>query len=121
MHPTFKRIKEAECDAILFLPDIENTDETTIQGLTYKERGDTIGHSELGNLYDILTFKQTGESSFSHKDHFRAILVCPYTYTEKLLKEGYLGMVSLVTTTSQEMFDEISGKIDILMDDNESN
>jgi hypothetical protein len=113
---TFKRIKEEKCDAILIMPSTTDPDETTIQGLTYKQPGDKIGGSSMGDLYDILTFKQTGENSFGFQDHFQAILVCPYTYTEKLFNEGNLGLVARVTTTSQDMVSRISRHIGELIE-----
>ena len=118
MERTFRLIKEQNCDAILFLPSTTADDETTIQGLTYKEPGESIGGSELGQLYDILTFRQTGEQSFGQKDHFQAVLVCPYTYSEKLLNEGYLGLVARATTTSRDMVERVSQRIGELIASN---
>jgi len=113
MHPTFKKIKEEKCDAISFLPSADKEDETTILGLTYKENGDNIGGSELGHSYDILTFKVTADDWV--KDHFEAILVCPYTYSEQLMMGGHFGLIAKRTTTSNEMVARVSNSIDKLI------
>lgn len=115
MDPTFKKIKEENCDAISFLPSSENEDETVIHGLTYKEKGDSIGGSVLGHSYDILTFRFFGDECI--KDHFEAILVCPYTYSEKLMQEGHFGLVARKTTTSIEMVTKVSKNIDKLINE----
>ena len=113
MHPTFKKIKEEKCDAISFLPSPDKEDETTILGLTYKDKGDNIGGSELGHSYDILTFKITDDDCV--KDHFEAILVCPYTYSEQLMTGGHFGLIAKRTTTSDDMVARVSKSIDKLI------
>jgi len=113
MHPTFKKIKEEKCDAISFLPSHEKEDETVILGLTYKEKGDNIGGSELGHSYDILTFQLTEEDCI--KDYFQAILVCPYTYSEQLMMGGHFGLIAKRTTTSDDMVGRVSIAIDKLI------
>lgn len=118
MKQPFNLIKEQKCDAILILPSIENKNETSIQGLTYKEPGDKIGGSQLGDLYDIVSFRQTGDEDFGDSDHFQAILVCPYTYSEKMFNEGYLGLVARATTTSQDMVERVSMRIGELIESN---
>lgn len=114
MNPTFKKMKEAACDAICFLPDSESVENIVIQGLTYKEKGDIIESSVMGDSYDIITFRQT-DGEFHSKDHFDAILVCPYTYGDKLMSEGYYGVVAKRTTTSSDMVNLILQRIDDLI------
>ena len=118
MKQPFNLIKEQKCDAILILPNIENKNETSIQGLTYKEPGDKIGGSQLGDLFDIVSFRQTGDGEFGDADHFQAILVCPYTYSEKMFNDGYLGLVARATTTSQDMVERVSMRIGELIESN---
>ena len=114
MNPTFKKMKDAQCDAICFLPDSESAENIVMQGLTYKEKGDTIGSSVMGDSYDIITFRGYNGEYFN-KDHFDAILVCPYTYGDKLVNEGYYGVIAKRTTTSSDMVNLILQRIDDLI------
>ena len=118
MKQPFSLIKAQECDAILILPSIDKPDETNIQGLTYKEPGDKVGGNEMGDLFDIVSFRQTGEEQFGDLDSFQAILVCPYTYTEKMFEDGYLGLVARCTTTSKEMVERVTMRIGELIASN---
>jgi len=114
----FSLIKAQECDAILILPATDKPGETSIQGLTYKEPGDKIGGSELGDLFDIVSFRQTGDEEFDDLEHFQAILVCPYTYSEKMFEDGFLGLIARVTTTSKDMVERVTMRIGELIASN---
>lgn len=116
MGPVFKQMKEQQCDAISFLPKVTQTKkgeivETMIQGLNYKEKGEPINNTEMGYFYDIILFQET-EDDFVNKEHFEAILVCPYTYAERLIKEGHFGYIGKKTTTSDEVFNLFNKAID---------
>ena len=112
-------MKEQQCDAISFLPKVTETKkgeivETMIQGLNYNDKGEPINSSEMGYMYDIILF-QEGEYDFINKEHFQAILVCPYTYAERLVKEGHFGYIGKVTTTSDEVFNLFNNAIDVAL------
>lgn len=119
MGPVFKQMKESQCDAISFLPTVTQTRkgeiiETTIQGLNYKDKGEPINSSEMGFFYDIILF-QEGKDDFINKEHFQAILVCPYTFTEKMMKDGFFGFIGKKTTTSDEVFNLFNNAIDSVL------
>jgi hypothetical protein len=111
----FEEIKQRGCDAISFFPNPDDNSDVIIQGLLYKEAGESIGGGSHGNSYDIVTFKKRG-NDFTDKDHFEAVLVCPYTYSEKLLKDGYFGFVAKKTTTSKELVDYVMVNVDALVE-----
>lgn len=105
MNPIFQKIKETNCDAISFLPCMDEKGkelQTAVQGLTYNEKGDNINSNSMGDYYDIITFGEV-DGEFVNKEQFQAILVCPYTYGEKMFKEGYFGFIGRKTTTSDEV------------------
>jgi hypothetical protein len=115
MLKVFEEIKERGCDAISFFPNPDNHEDVVIQGLIYKEKSEPIGGSSLGNSYDIVTFRREGDD-FTNKDYFEAILACPYTYGNNLLKAGYFGFIAKKTTTSKELIDYIMANVDALVD-----
>lgn len=114
MNPIFKKIKEENCDAITFLPDPNKNEDTVIQGLTYKDKGQSVGCSSLGDLFDIILFREN-EETFYGNEQFEAILVCPYTYSEKMMNDGHFGMIARRTTTSPEVVEPFRMKINDLI------
>lgn len=114
MHPTFKKIKEENCDAITFLPNSDNPNDTQISGLVYKVRGDSVGASTLGDLFDIILFRENEEEYYGN-EQFEAILVCPYTYSEKMMNDGHFGMIARKTTTSKEVVEPFRLRINELI------
>lgn len=119
--PIFKQMKEKQCDAISFLPVIVGNDDdvnTTIQGMNYNTLGEPISASEMGGFYDIILFQDDGEN-FINKEHFQAILVCPYTYSERMMKDGFFGFIGRKTTTSHEIFSIFDNAINTLIGDSD--
>ena len=114
MNPTFKKMKEANVDAITFVPSPDNNDETVIHGLTYTEKGETIGASSMGDLFDIILFREN-EETFYDNEQFEAILVCPYTYGEKMMNDGHFGMIARKTTTSKVVVEPFRKSINELL------
>lgn len=116
--PVFKQMKEKQCDAISFLPVVvdekEETLETAVQGMNYNDKGELISATEMGSFYDIILFQDDGEK-FINKEHFQAILVCPYTYSERMMKEGFFGFIGRKTTTSDEIFNIFDNAINTLI------
>jgi hypothetical protein len=114
MLKAFEEIRQLECDAISFFPNPKDYDDVVIQGLKYKEKNESIGGSSVGDSYDIVTFRKDGDD-FSDKDHFEAILACPYTYGDNLLKAGFFGFIAKKTTNSNELLDYIMANVDTLV------
>lgn len=114
MHETFRKMKSELCDAITFLPSTETEGETVIQGLTYKEKGETIGSSSIGDLFDIILFRE-GPDEYYDNEQFQAILVCPYTYSEKIMRDGHFGMIARKTTTSNTVVEPFRTSINTLL------
>ena len=107
-------MKEANVDAITFVPNPDNNDETVIHGLTYTEKGETIGSSSMGDLFDIILFREN-EETFYDNEQFEAILVCPYTYGEKMMNDGHFGMIARKTTTSKIVVEPFRKSINELL------
>jgi len=74
-----------------------------INGFGYKNPGEKLEGSELGDLYDIIIFS---EDPPKMPERFQAILISPLDYVERMMDDGFLGIVAKATTTSDTMMDE---------------
>jgi hypothetical protein len=105
-----KPFKEANPDAFYFLPGENN--KIVLESLTYKDFGDKIGGSKLGDEYHIILFKEDAEGNMSGLEMFDAVLVSPYEYISRMMPEGWLGLIAKKTTTSYDFvkntFDKLS-------------
>lgn len=108
----FDEIKQNACHAITFLPSDNPKEETVIQGLHYKNHGETIKtESTLGDLYDIIIFRKGKDNKFCDFEEFDAILACPYTYSKRMYNDKFYGIVAKKTTTSQDVFNTLSDRV----------
>lgn len=78
--------------------------EIEITSFHYKMPGEKTGGTSIGDLYDIVIFP---EDPPKMPEKFKAILSSPLDYIENMIDNGFLGMVSKVTTTSDEFFDVV--------------
>jgi hypothetical protein len=90
--------KEVTFDCLTFFPDYGN-DGLKIEAQRYKDPGEKLGGSEMGDEYHIVLFKED-EECFFDLDHFEAVLSDPLEYVSQLIPCGFFGMVSKKTTTS---------------------
>jgi len=104
MIETLKKAKESNCDALIFIPRNEDED-IAIAGLLYTKKGDAITGG-CGVIYTILLFR--GEKDNYHSfEEFQAVLVCPFTYCNRMFKDSYYGAIAKMTTTSNSTLDLI--------------
>lgn len=102
-------VKNVEFDCLTFFPDYDE-DALCIQGQQYKNPGEKVGGSEMGDEWHIILFKE-GEEKFTDLDHFDAILSSPLEYVSNLIPQGWYGLIAKKTTTSQEF---LKRSLDIL-------
>lgn len=114
MNEAFTKIKDNSCDAITFVPNPSNHNETVITGIVYHDAGEKVGGSTLGNSYDITLFRE-GENTFYDNEQFEAVLVCPYTFSEKMFKDGHFGMIARKTTTSNTIVVPFRERLNMLL------
>lgn len=110
MLSVFQKIKDF--DTIFFVPNPEsdNDNEVQIEVANYKEVGEKIGGSELGDLYDIIVFRLDEECNVTDLDKFEGILIEPREYVSRMIKEDWYGMVSRKTTTSDKLTTDVFAK-----------
>jgi hypothetical protein len=114
MLDVLKQIKndpDGPFDAIFFLPG-DKEDEVHIEGSIFKNPGKKIGGNSLGDLYDVVLFKDDTENDKLYNvDRFEAIFSDPYEYISNLIPQNWYGMVIKKTTKSgdfvQRIFDRM--------------
>jgi len=98
-------------DAIFFLPtDDEET--LKVEVAMFKEPGEKIGGSQIGDSYNIVLFRDNPEDDNQWiTDRFDAILIDPYEYVSGLIPQNWYGIVARKTTSSdafiQKIFDNM--------------
>jgi hypothetical protein len=110
MLDVFRQIKNY--DTIFFVPNDESDDdnEIKVEVAQYKEQGEKVGGSEMGDLYDIIVFRMDDEYNVTDLDKFEGILIEPREYVSRMIKQDWYGMVSKKTTTSYKLVDDIFAK-----------
>lgn len=96
-----------EYDTIFFVPHPEDTDQVKLEVAVYKEPGQKVGGSEMGDMFDIILFRLDEEDNVIGLDRFDGILIEPRTYVTRMVKEDWYGMVTRKTTTSNSMSDRV--------------
>jgi hypothetical protein len=100
MSESWQTLKTEPFDGINFYRNEEGKMEIT--SFLFKKPGEKIGGSTSGDLYDIIIFP---EDPPKMPEKFQAILISPLDYIENMIDNGFLGVVSKVTTTSAEFID----------------
>jgi hypothetical protein len=112
MKEIFKKMKEAKCHAIAFLPSENPEEQAIIQGLHYKDHGEIVKtQSDIGDLYDIIIFRGDIDDGFGELEQFEAVLSCPFTYSDRMYHGNYFGIVAKKTSTSGEVVKSLLEKI----------
>jgi hypothetical protein len=101
--------KTGEYDTIFFVPAEDET-QVKIEVAKYKEMGDKIGGSELGDLYEIILFRMDEEFNVIDLDKFEGILIEPREYVTRMIKDDWYGMVTKKTTTSDKLTTDVFAK-----------
>lgn len=104
-------VKSKDFDGFFFIPG-EEEDTIRVEGCNYKQKGEELEKSEMGNMYHIILFKQDEEGNPIKQDMFEAILSDPLEYMSNLIPQDWYGLICKKTTTStkfaKETFDKLS-------------
>jgi len=107
------------CDGFNFFVDKEGN--KVVQTFEYSESGQKLKGSDLGDLFEIIIVPQ---KPLKEAERFRAILISPKVYINRLLDDGFIGIVGKATTQSEKRFieweNEINAKISLIKDKNMS-
>ena len=110
MLEVFRKI--TDYDTISFVPNInsENGDEVKVEISNYKDSGEKIGGSPMGDLYEIILFRMDEEYNLTDLDKFEGILIEPREYVSRMIKENWYGLVAKKTTTSDKLTSDVFAK-----------
>jgi hypothetical protein len=105
-----KPLKDEEYDAFFFLPG-ESDEQIHIELNHYKNPGEKIKGSEIGDWWHIVLFKEGEEGDITNLDNFEAILGCPLEYASTLIPNNWNGMIAKKTTTSDAFVEKLVAKL----------
>ena len=106
-----EQFKNIKMDCLIFISG-EKKDTIHIEGSDYRNPGEKVGGSELGDSYHVVLYKHDDETDKIHsQDRYEAILIDPLEYISGLIPAGFYGMVAKKTTTSDEFVDKIFDKL----------
>ncbi len=75
-----------------------------VDGFSYKNPGEKLVGSEMGDLYDIIIFP---EDPPKMPERFKAVLISPLDYISRMIDTGFLGVVAKATTTSDAVLEDV--------------
>ena len=105
-----KVLKDDDHDAYFFLPGPKGNT-IHLEGASYKDAGENVGHSAMGNAYHVILFKEAADGELVDIDMFEAIFMDPLEYMSNLIPSGTFGIMARKTTTSdsfiQKTFDKL--------------
>jgi hypothetical protein len=104
-----RELTDKKYDTYFFLPSED--DNILIQGNDYKDPGEQIGGNSIGDCYHIILFQQGEEGETTSLDKFDAILGAPLEYISEMLPNGWFGIISRKTTTSNVFVEDTFDKL----------
>ncbi len=105
-----KALKEEPFDAFFFLPG-ETDDTIHLESAIYKESGEKLGGSAMGDGYHIILFREAEDGNLVDIEQFNAVLVDPMTYITRMLSIDWYGIVAKTTTTSESFIKKTFDKL----------
>lgn len=104
-------LKDEPFDAFFFLPG-EKEDTIHLEGATYKDPGEKVGGSSMGDGYHIILFREAEDGELVDIEQFTCVLIDPATYISRMLSIDWFGVLAKMTTTSetfiQNTFDKLT-------------
>jgi len=105
-----KALKDEPFDAFFFLPG-EKEDTIHLESATYKDAGEKVGGSNMGDSYHVILFREAEDGELVDVEQFEAVLVHPITYITRMLGIDWFGIVARKTTTSNTFIENTFDKL----------
>jgi hypothetical protein len=103
-------LKDEPFDAFFFLPGDEK-DTVHLEGAAYKNPGEKVGGSSMGNGYHIILFREDEEGELVDVEQFNAVLIDPITYITRMIDIDWFGIIARMTTTSESFIQNTFDKL----------
>lgn len=105
-----KELKHEPFDAFFFLPG-EMDDTIHLESAIYKDSGEKVGGSSLGDSYHIILFREAEDGELVDVEQFNAVLIDPIGYLTRMLSINWYGIVARMTTTSEKFIKNTFDKL----------
>lgn len=105
-----KDLKNEPFDAFFFLPG-EKEDSIHLESAMYKEPGEKVGGSAMGDEYHVILFREAADGELVDVEQFSAVLIDPVTYISRMLSIDWFGIVARMTTTSETFIQNTFDKL----------
>lgn len=103
-------MKEEPFDTFFFLPG-EQEDSVHLESAVYKEAGEKIGGSALGDGYHIILFREAEDGQLIDVEKFDAVLIDPAAYITRMISIEWFGIIARMTTTSENFIKNTFDKL----------
>ena len=105
-----KQLREEPFDAFFFLPG-EKEDTIHLEAVTYKNPGEKIGGSTLGDGYHVILFREAEDGNLVDIEQFNAVFIDPTSYMTRMLGINWFGIMAKMTTTSESFIKNTFDKL----------
>lgn len=105
-----KSLREEPFDAFFFLPG-EEEDTVHLEGAVYKDPGEKVGGSSIGDEYHIILFREAEDGELVDIEQFSAVLIDPPTYIARMIDIDWFGILAKMTTTSEKFIQSTFDKL----------
>lgn len=105
-----KELKSEPFDTFFFLPG-EEDNSIHLESAMYKEPGEKVGGSVMGDSYHIIIFREAEDGELVDVEQFNAVLIDPATYITRMLSIDWFGIIARMTTTSEKFINSTFAKL----------
>ena len=84
----------------------KNNNEYTVNLFDYKEKGEKVPGSDMGDFYHIIVMPSNHYGDYV-PEKTEAILTSPLHFVERLMNDNFVGVIAKVTTTSEDVMQKV--------------
>ena len=96
-----EELRNKNFDGFMFMRNDDGN--LAIKAFEFNEPGEKLPGSSMGDLYDIIVTKQ---DLTEMPDRFKAILISPIDYLNRMFDDGFFGVLCKATTKSEKAMSE---------------
>lgn len=96
-----KALRNGDYDGFMFMRSDDGN--LAIKAFEFNDPGQKLPGSSMGDLYDIIV---TPQDLSEKPDRFKAILISPVDYLNRMFDDGFFGVICRATTKSDKAMNE---------------